>query len=428
MRKHGVLSSRALNSCIVLTALVVPLVAAAGGAGERPASFAGRILPGHLHPEVVAEAAHSWWQGEYATGGWGGVRERWEEAGGDLQAAYLLDSSQVVGGGAHRGRAGRGLFDLNLTLDLDKLLSLPSTTLFLDLHHFRGRNGSDDVGDLQGISNIDADPVTDLAEAWVETVLADDRLRLKIGKVDANAEFAYVGAGGELIHASAGVSPTLVGLPTYPDPAWSVNLFAYPTETTYAGVALYDGSSLAGEATGTHAPRWGFDTDRFWIGEAGVVREGVRIGVGLWHHTGEVARFDTITTSGTTGGYLVAEARVWRPAGGKAERGLSCFLQVGWADEAVSEVGRHLGVGVRWGGPWAGRPEDVAAAMVSFADLSDAEGAPFAGDETAVELTYRLQLTPFLSLQPDLQWIHNPSGDSNLNDATVAGVRLSVAL
>lgn len=65
--------------------------------------------------------------------------------------------------------------------------------------------------------------------------------------------------------------------------------------------------------------------------------------------------------------------------------------------------------------------------MVSRTDLSDAKGTPFVGDETAVELTYRLQLAPFLAIQPDLQWIHHPSGDLR-DDATVVAVRVSVAL
>jgi len=379
--------------------------------------------------EVGEEVARSWWQGEHATGEWGGVRERWEQAGVEVELAYLVDSSVVMAGGVRHGAAGRSLLDLDFTVDLERLVAIRGTTLFADFHHFRGRNGSDDVGDLQGISNIDAEPVTELAEAWIETHFASDRVRLKVGKVDANTEFDYVEAGAEFLHPSVAMSPTDLGFPTYPDPAWSVNLFVYPTAQTYGGIALYDGSSLAGEATSTHAPRWAFDRDRLWIGEAGFAWDRARLGVGLWHHAAELPRFDGTTASGTTGGYGVAEKQVWHPAGDpEKHRGIACFLLAGWADDQVAEVGRHLTLGSRWGGPWARRPDDVVAAMVSFANLSDAKGTPFRGDETAVELTYRLQLTPFLAIQPDLQWIHNPSGDPTLHDATVAGVRLSVAL
>ena len=51
---------------------------------------------------------------------------------------------------------------------------------------------------------------------WLERRLLRDRLRLKVGKADANADFAGVFAGGEFLHSSAGYSPTIQGFPSYP--------------------------------------------------------------------------------------------------------------------------------------------------------------------------------------------------------------------
>jgi porin len=45
--------------------------------------------------------------------------------------------------------------------------------------------------------------------------------------------------------------------------------------------------------------------------------------------------------------------------------------------------------------------------------------------ETAIEMFYKLQLTPFFSIKPDLQYIVNPGGD--LPNAFVAGLRMEVA-
>ena len=44
----------------------------------------------------------------------------------------------------------------------------------------------------------------------------------------------------------------------------------------------------------------------------------------------------------------------------------------------------------------------------------------------ALELTYQAQLTKWLSIQPDLQVIINPAGNHNLNNAIVAGGRVSI--
>jgi porin len=50
-----------------------------------------------------------------------------------------------------------------------------------------------------------------------------------------------------------------------------------------------------------------------------------------------------------------------------------------------------------------------------------------AGAETAVELTYRRELTPWLTLQPDVQLIVNPGAGGSLRDALVLGLRIDIA-
>ena len=43
--------------------------------------------------------------------------------------------------------------------------------------------------------------------------------------------------------------------------------------------------------------------------------------------------------------------------------------------------------------------------------------------EVTFELTYRVRVLPFLSLQPDVQYVANPGGDPDLDDALVVGLR-----
>ena len=44
--------------------------------------------------------------------------------------------------------------------------------------------------------------------------------------------------------------------------------------------------------------------------------------------------------------------------------------------------------------------------------------------ETAIEFTYRAEICPWLILQPDVQYIINPSMDPSLKNALQIGVRL----
>lgn len=48
--------------------------------------------------------------------------------------------------------------------------------------------------------------------------------------------------------------------------------------------------------------------------------------------------------------------------------------------------------------------------------------------ETAVELTYRLVLTPWLTIQPAFQWIQNAGGDPASPTIKVGQIRYEIVL
>ena len=110
------------------------------------------------------------------------------------------------------------------------------------------------------------------------------------------------------------------------------------------------------------------------------------------------------------------------------ERGIGVFAQYGWADDAVSEIGHHGSLGGQWVGPWPDRPDDVLGLMVSPVWFSDEPGAGFTEDaEWAFEAFVKFQVTPWLSIKPDLQYIIHPGGDATVDNALVGTLRLELA-
>lgn len=89
-------------------------------------------------------------------------------------------------------------------------------------------------------------------------------------------------------------------------------------------------------------------------------------------------------------------------------------------------MGNNIAGGVTLRGTFSGRDDDSAGVFLSFADLSDAEGSPYEGNETALEFTYRIQVTPAVVIRPDLQFIFDPSGDPTIDDAVVGAIRFEV--
>jgi carbohydrate-selective porin OprB len=378
---------------------------------------------------------HEW---AHATDDWGGLRPALDDMGIIFEASLTTDWSKNFRGGMNtEGSTLRSLFNANLTFDLDRLLSWEGGTVFINFQNHNGPDASgEDVGDAQAFSNIDNDGRTQIAELWFEQVFGDGALRIKIGKVDTNSEFAFVDNGGEFLNSSMGFSPTIFVLPTYPDPAMSVNVFVYPTERIYLGAGLYDGSANEGVTTGTRGPKTLFQdpADLFVIGEAGITWGGDggdlpgRLAAGGWWHPGTFDRFAGGTDEETGGFYIVFDQTLWRenPDAPDDEQGVGLFIQYGYADADVSEIEHHAGGGLAWTGPIEGRDDDALGIGITTVWFSDEPGAGFTDDvETAYELFYKAQLLPWVSVKPDLQYITNPGG-TGLDDALVGTVRAEI--
>ena len=85
-------------------------------------------------------------------------------------------------------------------------------------------------------------------------------------------------------------------------------------------------------------------------------------------------------------------------------------------------MGSSLVAGLVYKGLLAGRDEDVMGAGVVRTEL-------YRGGTnrvTVIELFYKSQLTPRLTIQPDVQFLASPSGI--YRDACVVGLRFELAL
>jgi carbohydrate-selective porin OprB len=237
-----------------------------------------------------------------------------------------------------------------------------------------------------------------------------------------------------------GYSPTILGLPTYPDPAFGGELFLTPEGPFQLGLGVFDGAGAEGVRTGSLGPATLFGEPDAWFTIAELelawgaspepgepagrdVRPG-RVGLGAWHHSGSFARFDGGAEDGTEGLYLVLDQQLWRATAGRGA--LDGYLQWGRADPDVSLFREHLGLGAV---VHAFEHRAALGLGLSTVRLTDAAGAGLVDDrETAVELFVALELTPWLRIKPDLQFLDNPGGTGLADDAWVATLRATVSL
>jgi len=357
-----------------------------------------------------------------------------------LDATYTADFFYNLRGGINTSDAEqyRGLAVIELTFDTERLGLWEGGTFFVSGINNHGTDITErHVGDLQALNNADAPNDTRLYTVWYEQRVWRDRLSIKLGKIDANDDFAAPDYGGEFVHSSSGFSPT-IRFPTWPDPGLGLIVSIEPAERLYVRGGLFDG-----QARGT---RSGFDTafsapdDLISLLEVEVMTELDLFGqenlpgtyrIGGFYHSGLWDRFDEDAEPhrGNGGVYLVFDQQLYleHPRDENDAQGLGAFVQFGWAPSAYNEITEHFGGGVQYVGMIPGRDEDVSGLAVHHVNLSDdIRALDDRHWETAVELFHRFQINDSFSVKPDLQYIANPGG--NARDAIVAGIRIELSL
>ena len=99
----------------------------------------------------------------------------------------------------------------------------------------------------------------------------------------------------------------------------------------------------------------------------------------------------------------------------------------------VNAVDWYFDAGFNFSGFIPGRLLDTAGVAIARSNFSHdfsasqvADGSNPYSAETVVEATYKAQITPWWTVQPDFQYIFNPSGENGSHDATILGVRTSI--
>ncbi|HET7506097.1 MAG TPA: carbohydrate porin [Kofleriaceae bacterium] len=376
-----------------------------------------------------AEAAPGWAGGDHLTGEWGGARRTLADHGVTIDVIYASDVYT-----AHGQTAALGHVDAALTLDSHKLGAWDGGTLYVLAQNNHGSGINDHVGSAIGVSNLEAAPYTQLTELFIEQALADGRLRVRIGKQDANRDFGTPRFGGNFINNNFGMFPN-VPLPSYPTTGLGAVVIAQPAGWLTGKLAVFEGSPSVGGLGLTSAFRdgggyivAGSAAITHHLGAAG--RSGGTTSAGAWWQSDdipEVGVADPRMFDSNAGWFVQHDERIYlHPEDPADPRGLTVIVRASASRSDRSAFPRYVGGSAAWHG-LGPRTNDTAGIGAGYFTISEPTGgAPGPGSEWFVEAFYKLRLTSFVSLQPDLQWFRHPGGDGR--DALAAGVRLKLKL
>jgi porin len=124
------------------------------------------------------------------------------------------------------------------------------------------------------------------------------------------------------------------------------------------------------------------------------------------------------------------DQNVWQPPGAPGT-GLQAFGRISVAPAYRNEVEFYTDGGLAYTGLIPGRNQDVLGLGLSYTRLSnglrDPQGNPYPNHyEGIVELTYQAFMTPWLNIQPDLEYIINPGALATQTNALVLGLRFNM--
>lgn len=431
---------------MLLLLLAAPPWAAASAVAVAVADD-GAAPPPAVQPADVETDLQSWMHGNTLTGGWFGARQYLLDLGIEPTLTYAADIlANPVGGRVRKLRYFHDIF-VGLDFDLEKLVAIPGAELQVSMSSRAGHDLSRDIGNVFNVSQTCCQPQTRLVTlAWHQALL-DDRLDLRVGHIVMGDDFIVSPLYALFVTSGIDANPGSLGFnfpfSEYPDSSAGLRIRGRPIEPLSLSLGLYDGNP---NFTGIHGTDFDFSFDDGavilaevqyrWVRGSGAAALTGHYTLGGSYDTGRFVPFDgggSAYVHGNGGMYAAVDQQVVSFGDPAAGRGLVPFAAVTGAPATdINLVPFFVNGGLVVQGPWAARPDDALLFGLVFGRFSSALDSPPGESamtyEMVLEWSYVIQLTPWLQLQPDLQYVIRPGGTGTIPDALVVGAQLALTL
>lgn len=415
---------------------------------------------------------------DQVTGDWVRVRPMLSDRGIEIFGGYTVEVWGNTAGGLKTGTVYTGLLDFGAEVDLEKAVGWEGASVSTTWLWLSGRDASEDLaGNFLTISNIAGFNTLRMFELWFQQNLLDDKISIRFGQLSADSEFLISDYSGLFINGTFGWPAfAYMNIPNggagYPMGTLGARLALNPADWLTFQAAVFQGNVFAQDVN-RHGFRWSLEAQTGYTflneaqfrwnhreEEAGLPGQ---IKPGVWFQTGQGAdALAESTGSGNAGFYAVLDQMLYRepgeaPAEGltkdgksvveakggksfkapvgveKSDQGLGWFGRAAFTPADRNVITFYFDTGLSYKGLIPSRDNDTVGIGFGYAQLSNGarsglkdEGANPIGAEMVIEFTYQAEITPWLIVQPDLQYIINPGGASDLGNALVIGGRAAI--
>jgi porin len=404
-----------------------------------------------------------WVDRDTLTGDWAGVRTALERAGIGLRAGFTTESAANPLGGQKQSARYTQQVDFGADLDLSRLIGDPNAKVQITFNDRVGRSLSPDaIGNLFDVQQLyGAGQNFRIVELNYQQSLFADKLNIEFGWSPAGDYFAslpvFCDFQNGFICGHPNPMTTNSGAHTYPVGQWGARVRVNPTRQFYVQAGLYqvnpeaedseNGFDLAFSGTGVFVP-----IEFGWLPDQGTGRFPGIYKIGAYYNSSPTPDILTdvngssagltgapfAVRNGRSGTYVMADQVIERDSGNTNH-----FLRVGTiagiADRATATYRYFVaGGGVRQG-TFKHRDADFIAVLFAHGSINprltkyqedrDTVTPGSVGIQTyenIAEIDYNVQIAPWLSVRPNLQYVIRPGGTGTIPNAVVIGLHTSV--
>jgi porin len=415
----------------------------------------------------------NWFDSDYATLNWWGLRDELSKKGLDVSLTYTADLAGNVAGGKSPAFTYCDNFTLDMEFQSEPLLGYKGGTLSIIALDRNGNNlSARNIGNQFTVQQVyGGTGVIFYGLAYNQRFL-DDKCSFKFGRMGAGDDFAssplywlYMNNG---IDGNPQSLPVNGSFSTYPWGVWGARLRALVTPENEALLGVYQVTPQVSQSY-MHGFNWNINPGDgvMMIGQYGWAPEFFKpthkasgdgksvvdgkslstpaadaVGHGLPGHywMGGYYSSWTYPQFGSTQGQPNAYGLYWHfdqmlyrmdPLKDTGLTAWSAFVLC--PQQNTSKMPFQYNGGLVYTGMIPARPRDISIFGLAYGNFSsnyaqanEVSLGGYATYELAYEWGYRINLTKFAYVQPDVQWIVNPGGTGTIPNALVLGAQVGV--
>jgi porin len=389
------------------------------------------------------------------------VRSTGEEHGVAGFAILTAEGWADVAGGLQQRGWWNTLMEFGIELDTGRLGWWQGGDFMFEAHWVQNARSdvqfTDYTGAFNPVGSVMAGNQFRLYNLYYRHTWGADTVVLKLGQIAADDDFMWSDYAALFLNSAFGAMPSQVGtplatssgggaaFPIYSVAAPGVFVRVRPVASFTTQMGLYWGRPGL-DVPSNHGFDWASESPvelgLFWESSYAYKLAGhpATARLGLSYHTGPVDVFSgsvvgqpAATRQTKPNWYLIHDLELLADDRGKTKLGL--FARGGFTLQPErSLVAAYADAGLNWFAPFPSRADDVAGIGVSCTGFSSAyreSTGPtgVAATETTLELTYKAQITRWMILQADAQFLFNPAVNpesGTRETATVLGLSAQI--